>query len=134
MEKLFKRGRKPSQVSSQGLLKFANAISFNAQNHIPKKGLSFSLFRIEVLAGLTVALALVPEAIAFAFVAGVKPLSGLYAAFIVGFITALIGGRPGMISGATGALAVVMVALVSDYGAEYLFATVVLMGILQLLA
>ncbi|MDA7786031.1 SulP family inorganic anion transporter, partial [Candidatus Pelagibacter sp.] len=95
---------------------------------------SFSLFRVEILSGLTVALALVPEAIAFAFVAGVAPLSGLYAAFIVGLITALIGGRPGMISGATGALAVVMVALVMDHGAQYLFATVVLMGILQLIA
>ena len=134
MKKFLKRGRKPSEVSSQGLLNFANSISFNAQNYIPKDGLSFSLFRIEILAGLTVALALVPEAIAFAFVAGVTPLSGLYAAFIVGLITALIGGRPGMISGATGALAVVMVALVSDHGAEYLFATVVLMGILQLIA
>ena len=90
--------------------------------------------RIEVLSGLTVALALVPEAIAFAFVAGVEPLVGLYAAFIVGLITAVIGGRPGMISGATGALAVVMVALVADHGVEYLFATVVLMGILQILA
>jgi SulP family sulfate permease len=107
---------------------------FNSQNYIPKEGASFSLFRIEILSGLTVALALVPEAIAFAFVAGVAPLSGLYAAFIVGLITALIGGRPGMISGATGALAVVMVALVMDHGAQYLFATVVLMGILQLLA
>jgi len=76
----------------------------------------------------------VPEAIAFAFVAGVAPLSGLYAAFIVGLITAVIGGRPGMISGATGALAVVMVSLVVDHGAQYLFATVVLMGILQILA
>ena len=75
-----------------------------------------------------------PEAIAFAFVAGVAPLSGLYAAFIVGLITAVIGGRPGMISGATGALAVVMVSLVVDHGAQYLFATVVLMGILQILA
>ena len=75
-----------------------------------------------------------PEAIAFAFVAGVTPLSGLYAAFIVGLITAVIGGRPGMISGATGALAVVMVSLVIDHGAQYLFATVVLMGILQILA
>ena len=75
-----------------------------------------------------------PEAIAFAFVAGVTPLSGLYAAFIVGLITAIIGGRPGMISGATGALAVVMVSLVVDHGAQYLFATVVLMGILQILA
>jgi len=88
---------------------------------------------IELLAGLTVALALVPEAIAFAFVAGVNPLVGLYAAFIVGLITALIGGRPGMISGATGALAVVMVSLVAVYGVEYLFATVVLMGLIQII-
>ncbi len=88
--------------------------------------------RIELLAGLTVALALVPEAVAFAFVAGVHPLVGLYAAFIVGLITALIGGRPGMISGATGALAVVMVALVAKHGVEYLFATVVLMGLIQI--
>ena len=80
------------------------------------------------------ALALVPEAVAFAFVAGVEPLVGLYAAFMVGLITASIGGRPGMISGATGALAVVMVALVAEHGVEYLFATVVLMGILQILA
>ena len=90
--------------------------------------------KTEVLSGLTVALALVPEAVAFAFVAGVHPLVGLYAAFIVGLITAVFGGRPGMISGATGALAVVMVALVAQHGVEYLFATVVLMGILQVLA
>ena len=88
----------------------------------------------DILSGLTVALALVPEAVAFAFVAGVEPLVGLYAAFMVGLITACIGGRPGMISGATGALAVVMVALVADHGVEYLFATVVLMGILQITA
>ena len=88
----------------------------------------------DVLSGLTVALALVPEAVAFAFVAGVDPLVGLYAAFMVGLITACIGGRPGMISGATGALAVVMVTLVADHGVEYLFATVVLMGILQIAA
>ncbi|PHS69738.1 MAG: sodium-independent anion transporter [Methylophaga sp.] len=88
----------------------------------------------DVLSGLTVALALVPEAVAFAFVAGVQPLVGLYAAFLVGIITAVIGGRPGMISGATGALAVVMVALVAEHGVEYLFATVVLMGIFQILA
>ncbi len=86
----------------------------------------------DVLSGLTVALALVPEAVAFAFVAGVHPLVGLYAAFMVGLITSLIGGRPGMISGATGALAVVMVALVAQHGVEYLFATVVLMGVLQI--
>jgi SulP family sulfate permease len=90
--------------------------------------------KTELLSGLTVALALVPEAVAFAFVAGVHPLVGLYAAFIVGLVTALIGGRPGMISGATGALAVVMVSLVALHGVEYLFATVVLMGILQILA
>ncbi len=88
----------------------------------------------DVLSGLTVALALVPEAVAFAFVAGVEPLVGLYAAFMVGLITACIGGRPGMISGATGALAVVMVALVADHGVEYLFITVVLMGLIQILA
>ncbi|SEK18985.1 sulfate permease, SulP family [Pacificibacter marinus] len=90
--------------------------------------------KTDILSGLTVALALVPEAVAFAFVAGVHPLVGLYAAFLVGLVTSLIGGRPGMISGATGALAVVMVALVADHGVEYLFATVVLMGILQILA
>ena len=87
----------------------------------------------DILSGLTVALALVPEAVAFAFVAGVEPLVGLYAAFIVGLITATIGGRPGMISGATGALAVVMVSLVAQHGVEYLFATVVLMGLIQVL-
>ncbi|GAB6053993.1 SulP family inorganic anion transporter [Magnetospira thiophila] len=90
--------------------------------------------KADLLSGLTVALALVPEAVAFAFVAGVNPLTGLYAAFMVGLITAVLGGRPGMISGATGALAVVMVSLVADHGVEYLFATVVLMGILQTLA
>lgn len=90
--------------------------------------------KTEVLSGLTVALALVPEAVAFSFVAGVHPLVGLYAAFIVGLVTAVLGGRPAMISGATGALAVVMVALVAGHGIEYLFATVVLMGVLQILA
>jgi len=96
--------------------------------------LSPQRWRIELLSGLTVALALVPEAVAFAFVAGVHPLVGLYAAFIVGLITALIGGRPGMISGATGALAVVMVSLVAEHGVEYLFAAVVLMGVIQIAA
>ncbi|MDH4286828.1 MAG: SulP family inorganic anion transporter, partial [Gallionella sp.] len=92
----------------------------------------FSEVKTNILSGLTVALALVPEAIAFAFVAHVHPLVGLYAAFMVGLITSLIGGRPGMISGATGALAVVMVALVVQHGVEYLFAAVVLMGVLQI--
>jgi len=87
----------------------------------------------DILSGFTVALALVPEAVAFAFVAGVEPLVGLYAAFIVGLITASIGGRPGMISGATGALAVVLVALVAQHGVAYLFALVVLMGLIQVL-
>ncbi len=96
--------------------------------------LSLRQINLDVLSGLTVSLALVPEAIAFAFVAGVAPLVGLYAAFIVGLITAIFGGRPGMISGATGALAVVMVALVAQHGVQYLFATVILMGLLQLFA
>ena len=110
-------------------------MSFRAEAlaYISPVKLTFGQFRIELLAGLTVALALVPEAVAFAFVAGVNPLVGLYAAFFIGLITAVLGGRPGMISGATGALAVVMVALVAEHGVEYLFATVVLMGILQVI-
>ncbi|MEO1109566.1 MAG: SulP family inorganic anion transporter [Pseudomonadota bacterium] len=116
------------------LASFANRIAKPDLRWVPDEGLTVSRLRIELLSGLTVALALVPEAVAFAFVAGVHPLVGLYAAFLVGLITALIGGRPGMISGATGALAVVMVALVAQHGVEYLFATVVLMGILQVIA
>lgn len=88
----------------------------------------------DVLSGLTVALALVPEAVAFAFVAGVDPLVGLYGAFLMGLIASVFGGRPGMISGATGAMAVVMVALVSSHGVEYLFAAVLLTGLIQILA
>lgn len=88
----------------------------------------------EVLSGLTVALALVPEAIAFAFVAGVDPSVGLWAAFFVGFITSLLGGRPGMISGATGAMAVVMTAFTVLYGLEFLFAAVILCGIIQIVS
>ena len=87
--------------------------------------------KTNLLSGLTVALAMVPEAIAFALIAQVSPLTGLYAAIIVCLITSLFGGRPGMISGATGALAVVMVGLVVNHGVEYLFATVILMGLLQ---
>jgi SulP family sulfate permease len=93
-----------------------------------------SSLKNDLLSGLTVSLALVPEAVAFSFVAGVDPLVGLYAAFMVGLITSIFGGRPGMISGATGALAVIMVSLVAERGVEYLFAAVVLMGIIQLLA
>lgn len=88
----------------------------------------------EILAGLTTSFAMVPEVVAFAFVAGVNPLVGLYAAFTVGILTALLGGRPGMISGAAGSLAVVSTALVVAHGAEYLFAAVVLMGCLQMMA
>ena len=88
----------------------------------------------DLLSGTTVSLALVPEAVAFAFVAGVEPIVGLYAAFMMGLITSILGGRPGMISGATGATAVVMVALVADHGVEYLFAMVVLAGAIQVLA
>ncbi len=89
-------------------------------------------YKTEILSGLTVALALVPEAIAFAFIAGLSPLVGLYAAFSMGLITAIFGGRPGMISGATGAVAVVIVALAKTYGVEYIFATVILAGLLQM--
>ncbi|MGI9399670.1 MAG: SulP family inorganic anion transporter [Rhizobiaceae bacterium] len=113
---------------------FAKRLPFADRDRSTSNRLTAAQIKTEVLSGLTVALALVPEAVAFAFVAGVHPLAGLYAAFLVGFITAIMGGRPGMISGATGALAVVMVALVADHGVEYLFATVVLMGILQILA
>ncbi|MGP6086460.1 SulP family inorganic anion transporter [Antarctobacter jejuensis] len=116
------------------LARFANRLELSDLSLMPEEKLTAGRLRIELLAGLTVALALVPEAVAFAFVAGVHPLVGLYAAFLVGLVTALIGGRPGMISGATGALAVVMVALVAQHGVEYLFATVVLMGILQVIA
>ena len=88
-------------------------------------------YKTEVLSGLTVAIALVPEAVAFALIAGLSPLTGLYAAFMMGLITSIFGGRPGMISGATGAVAVVLVVLAKEYGVEYVFATVVLAGILQ---
>lgn len=91
-------------------------------------------YKTEVLSGLTVALALVPEAVAFALIAGLSPLTGLYAAFVMGLITSVFGGRPGMISGATGAVAVVLVTLAASHGVEYIFATVILAGLIQLLA
>ena len=90
--------------------------------------------RADILSGLTVALALVPEAIAFAFVAHVEPLVGLYAAFVVGLITSIFGGSSGMISGATGATAVAMVGLVIFHGPQYLFATMLLTGSIQIAA
>ena len=88
-------------------------------------------YKTEVLSGLTVALALVPEAVAFALIAGLSPLTGLYAAFVMGLVTSILGGRPGMISGATGAVAIVIAALALSHGPEYIFATVVLAGIMQ---
>lgn len=91
-------------------------------------------YKIEVLSGLTVAMALIPEAVAFAMIAGLSPLTGLYAAFMMGLITSIFGGRPGMISGATGAVAVVLVSLAISQGVEYIFATVVLAGIIQAIA
>ena len=102
-------------------------------------------YRTEILSGLTVAMALIPEAVAFALIAGLSPLTGLYAAFIMGIITAIFGGRPGMISGATGAIAVVFFGLVTalkeinplitvDEITQYVFATVILAGIIQIIA
>ena len=91
-------------------------------------------YKTEILSGLTVAMALIPEAVAFALIAGLSPLTGLYAAFMMGLVTSIIGGRPGMISGATGAVAVVLVALAKSHGVEYIFATVVLAGLLQVTA
>ncbi len=91
-------------------------------------------YKIEILSGLTVALALIPEAVAFALIAGLSPLTGLYAAFVMGLITSIFGGRPGMISGATGAVAVVIASLAISHGVEYIYATVILAGVLQLTA
>jgi len=86
----------------------------------------------DLLSGLTVALALVPEAVAFALLAHLHPLTGLYAAFTIGLIASIVGGRPGMISGATGAIAVVIGTLVLNHGEEYLFAAVMMMGLIQI--
>lgn len=119
---------KPAIAAISGALPFVRPA---VEDRVP---MTPDRIRIETLSGLTVALALVPEAVAFAFVAGVNPLVGLYAAFIVCLITSVFGGRPGIISGATGALAVVMVALVASHGVQYLFAAVVLMGVMQVAA
>ncbi len=91
-------------------------------------------YKTEILSGVTVSLALVPEAVAFALIAGLSPLTGLYAAFVMGLVTSIFGGRPGMISGATGAVAVVLVTLAQSHGVEYIFATVVLAGLIQVTA
>jgi SulP family sulfate permease len=91
-------------------------------------------YKLEVLSGLTVAMALIPEAVAFALIAGLSPLTGLYAAFVVGLVAAVMGGRPGMISGATGAIAVIIAPLALSHGVEYVFAAVIMAGFLQLAA
>lgn len=93
----------------------------------------FSNVKGDVLAGMTVALALIPEAIAFAIIAGVDPMVGLYASFCIAVVIAFTGGRPGMISAATGAMALLMITLVKDHGIEYLFAATVVTGIIQVL-
>lgn len=90
-------------------------------------------YKNEILAGLTVAMTMIPESLSFAILAGLSPLTGLYAAFLMGLVTAILGGRPGMVSGGAGATVVVLIALASSHGVEYLFAAVVLAGILQLL-
>lgn len=87
----------------------------------------------ELLAGLTVALALIPESVAFAFVAGVSPILSLQTAVVIGVVAAIFTGRPGMISSSTAAISVVMAALVASHGLEYLFGAVILMGLIQLL-
>ncbi len=91
----------------------------------------FKTYRIEILAGLTVAMTMIPESLSFAIVAGLPPLTGLYGAFIMGIITAFLGGRPGMISGGAGATVIVMIALIAQYGIEYFFAAVILAGLIQ---
>ena len=94
----------------------------------------FGNVRGDVLSGILVALALIPEAIAFSIIAGVDPRVGLYASFCIAVVTSIAGGRPGMISAATGAMALVMVGLVRDYGLQYLLAATILAGVLQILA
>lgn len=90
-------------------------------------------YKNEILAGLTVAMTMIPESLSFAILAGLSPLTGLYAAFLMGLVTAILGGRPGMVSGGAGATVVVLIALASSHGVEYLFAAVVLAGVLQFL-
>ncbi|MGX1639944.1 SulP family inorganic anion transporter [Sphingobacterium sp. NPDC055431] len=87
----------------------------------------------EILAGLTVSMTMIPESLSFAILAGLSPLTGLYAAFLMGIVTAFLGGRPGMVSGGAGATIVVLIALASSHGVEYLFAAVALAGLMQIL-
>lgn len=91
-------------------------------------------YRTEILAGLTVAMTMMPESLSFAILAGIPPLSGLYAAFIMGLVTAAFGGRPGLISGGAGATVVVLIALMQSHGLQYVFAAVALAGVFQIVA
>jgi SulP family sulfate permease len=101
---------------------------------------TFEIFNIksinlknELFAGLTVAMTMIPESLSFAILAGLPPLTGLYAAFLMGLVTSILGGRPGMVSGGAGATVVVLMALAASHGIDYLFAAVVLAGLLQFL-
>src|SRR6188508_800782 len=89
-------------------------------------------YKTEVLAGLTVAMTMMPESLSFAILAGLPPLTGLYAAFIMGLVTSVFGGRPGLISGGAGATVIVLIALMKSHGIEYIFAAVALAGIIQI--
>jgi len=124
-------GSPVSPVMSQFTVHLPSFIPIGHRELDLRSGLSGSP-KADILSGLTVALALVPEAVAFAFLAGVPPLVGLYAAFVICLVTSVLGGRPGMISGATGAMGVVVVSLVADHGIGYLFPAVVLCGAIQI--
>src|SRR5688500_4313083 len=89
-------------------------------------------YKAEILAGLTVAMTMMPESLSFAILAGFPPLVGLYAAFIMGLVTAVFGGRPGLISGGAGATVIVLIALMQSHGIEYVFAAVALAGVFQI--
>jgi len=104
---------------------FANALDFSDLKNIN--------FKTELLAGLTVAMTMIPESLSFAILAGLSPLTGLYAAFLMGIVTAILGGRPGMVSGGAGATVVVLMALASSHGVQYLFAAVTMAGVMQIL-
>ena len=104
---------------------FANALDFSDLKNIN--------FKTELLAGLTVAMTMIPESLSFAILAGLSPLTGLYAAFLMGIVTAILGGRPGMVSGGAGATVVVLMALASSHGVQYLFAAVAMAGVMQIL-
>lgn len=132
------------QMNSSDVFDLADCKSQTAARHTSKQEKTMLLFsprrdwlgniRGDLLAGLVVALALIPEAIAFSIIAGVDPKVGLYASFCIAVVTAIVGGRPGMISAATGAMALLMVTLVKSHGLQYLLAATILCGVFQILA